>query len=102
MSLEVPGFGATARAIPTDFWLELARRSKGVVSVGTLLKNLTREYQFLLMRNPLADQKEVIIPRPLYPTEIKEIERQKHEKVESIRKTRLNPNASPFVPSGKF
>ena len=81
MSLEVPGFGATAREIPTDFWLELARRSKGVVSVGTLLKNLTREYQFLLMRNPLADQKEIIIPRPLYPTEIMEIERQKYEKV---------------------
>ncbi|WP_420422203.1 hypothetical protein [Simkania sp.] len=101
MSLEVPGFGATARAIPADAWLELARRNQGVVQVGTLLRNLTQEYRFRLMRNPLADQQEIVIPRPLYPNEVKQLEQKHQEKVERVRKIRLNPNAPAFKPTGK-
>ena len=99
MSSEVPGFGETARLIPTEVWHELALLHGGVVRLGPLLKNLTQEYQALLMQNPLArwGRYEIIVPKPLYPNEIEE---QQQKKVENVRKKKLNPNAPSFVPNG--
>lgn len=99
MSLEVPGFGATARLFTTEVWHELTRLNGGAVRLGTLLKHLTPQHQLLLMQNPLAEQGrfEIVVPKPLYPNEIAE---KQEEKVEKVRKKKLNPNAPAFKPNG--
>lgn len=98
MSSEVPGFGATARLFPTETWLELALRNGGKVTISTFLKNLSPEYRFRLMRNPLAEQGNIVVPRSRY---LNEAFQGQQEKIENVRKKKLDPKAPAFNPSRK-
>ena len=91
MSSNVPGFGAAARLIPLENWNRLAAENGGEVKIKVLLGALSFEPNVASPQWVLTWQEDVVVPRPSYF----------NERVDSIRKKKLNPNAQPFFPKEK-